>query len=264
MNALGNHDKIIIMTSSDGNIFSVTVHLWGESTGHQWISLAKASDTELWCFLWSMPERLSKLSRHRWFETLSRSLWRYCNLSPISSQRAPHSLSVRASYRVSFVSIDLYCSVSVVWNEMLCYIKPRYNITRLYTTKTTKACANVAGHTLYRGQAIIWTNYGLAYCHPRNIHMFFMYTMMTSSNGSISRVPGPLRGESTGDRWIPLTQASDAELWCFLWSAPEQTAEEAIETPLIHYNDVTMGAISSQITSLKIFYSTVDSDADQR
>ena len=24
----------------------------------------------------------------------------------------------------------------------------------------------------------------------------------------------------TGHRWIPLTKASDAELWCFLWSAP--------------------------------------------
>ena len=33
-------------------------------------------------------------------------------------------------------------------------------------------------------------------------------------------VTGPLCGEFTGHRWIPLTKASDAELWCFLWSAP--------------------------------------------
>ena len=39
-------------------------------------------------------------------------------------------------------------------------------------------------------------------------------------------------GEFTGDcgqftnyRWFPLTQTSDAELWSFLWSAPEQTVE---------------------------------------
>ena len=31
-----------------------------------------------------------------------------------------------------------------------------------------------------------------------------------------------------------------------------------------HYNNVTMGAIASQITSLTIVYRTVDSDADQR
>ena len=42
--------------------------------------------------------------------------------------------------------------------------------------------------------------------------------MMTSSNGNISRVTDPLYGKFTGDRWIPLTKASDAELWCFLWS----------------------------------------------
>ena len=35
------------------------------------------------------------------------------------------------------------------------------------------------------------------------------------------RVTGPLWGESTGHRWIPRTKASDAELWCFLWSASE-------------------------------------------
>ena len=34
--------------------------------------------------------------------------------------------------------------------------------------------------------------------------------------------------------------------------------------PLSHYNDVIMGAIASQITSLTIVYSTVYSDADQR
>ena len=41
---------------------------------------------------------------------------------------------------------------------------------------------------------------------------------MTSSNGNIFRVTGPLCGEFTGDLWIPLTKTSDAELWCFRWS----------------------------------------------
>ena len=43
---------------------------------------------------------------------------------------------------------------------------------------------------------------------------------MMSSNGNIFRVTGPLCGEFTSHRWIHLTKASDAELWCFLWSAP--------------------------------------------
>ena len=44
--------------------------------------------------------------------------------------------------------------------------------------------------------------------------------MMTSSNGNIFRVTGPLCGEFTGHWWIPLTKASDSELWCSLCSAP--------------------------------------------
>ena len=44
--------------------------------------------------------------------------------------------------------------------------------------------------------------------------------MMTSSNGNIFRVTGHLCGEFTGLRWIPRTKASDAELWYFLWCAP--------------------------------------------
>ena len=46
-------------------------------------------------------------------------------------------------------------------------------------------------------------------------------------------VTGPLWGESTCHRWIPLTKASDADIWCFLWSAPIQTVEQIIETLVI-------------------------------
>ena len=37
---------------------------------------------------------------------------------------------------------------------------------------------------------------------------------------NISRVTGPLCEEFIGHQWIPLTKVSDAELWCFLLSAP--------------------------------------------
>ena len=40
-------------------------------------------------------------------------------------------------------------------------------------------------------------------------------------------------GGFIGHRWIPLTRATDAELWCLLWSATEQTVEQTIETPVI-------------------------------
>ena len=49
--------------------------------------------------------------------------------------------------------------------------------------------------------------------------------MITSSNGNIFRITGHLCGKFTGHQWIPCTKASDAELWCFLWSAPDWTVE---------------------------------------
>ena len=44
---------------------------------------------------------------------------------------------------------------------------------------------------------------------------------------------GPLCGEFTGHRWVSITKAGDAELWCFLRYAPERTVEKTIETPVI-------------------------------
>ena len=38
---------------------------------------------------------------------------------------------------------------------------------------------------------------------------------MTSSNGSFFRITGPLCGEFTGDRWIPITKGQLCGLWCF-------------------------------------------------
>ena len=50
-NTLTNH----MMTSSIGDIFRVTGPLCGKFTGHRWTFLTKASDAELWYFLWSAP-----------------------------------------------------------------------------------------------------------------------------------------------------------------------------------------------------------------
>ena len=71
---------IIMMTSSNGNIFRVTSHLCGKFTGPRWISRTKASDAELWCSFDMRPNiRLSKQSWGWWFETPPQSLWRHRN-----------------------------------------------------------------------------------------------------------------------------------------------------------------------------------------
>ena len=58
-------------------------------------------------------------------------------------------------------------------------------------------------------------------------HIIMTKLMMTSSNGKFSALLAlcAIHSISIGDRWIPLTKASDWELWCSLWFAPEQTVE---------------------------------------
>ena len=46
-------------------------------------------------------------------------------------------------------------------------------------------------------------------------YWIFLWLMMTSSNGNIFRVAGPLCGEFTGHRWIPHTRTSDADFDVF-------------------------------------------------
>ena len=58
----------------------------------------------------------------------------------------------------------------------------------------------------------VWYEWGITHCRPN-----WRDVMMTSSNGNIFRATGPLCGEFTGQRWIPLTKASDAELLICAW-----------------------------------------------
>ena len=78
---------------------------------------------------------------------------------------------------------------------------------------------------LLDGIILIWRLYNAEYVDYDAVYLIqyahdWLY-MMTSSNGNIFRVTGSLRGEFTGRRWIPPTKASEADHWCFRWSAPE-------------------------------------------
>ena len=82
--------------------------------------------------------------------------------------------------------------------------------------------------------------------------------MMTSSNGNIFRVTDLLCEGFIGHRWIPLTKASDAELWCFLWSAPwingwvNNRKAGDLRRHRAHYDVIVM---SSQMTNFNIIIS---------
>ena len=73
------------------------------------------------------------------------------------------------------------------------------------------------------------------------------------------RVTDPLWGESAGHRWIPLTEASDAERWYFPWSAPGQMVEQTIETPVI-WDAIALIMTSLQWVIHYLLYRWIDNE----
>ena len=113
-----------MMTSSNGNIFSVTVHLCGEFTGHRWIPRTKASDAELWCFLWFAPDKtMSKQSWGWWFETPWRPLWRHCNVHRIMFPwEKPSPVERRGPYQWHFcyiIQLSMSPMIILSWDTNL-------------------------------------------------------------------------------------------------------------------------------------------------
>ena len=69
-----------MMTSSNGNIFRVTGHLWGNSPVPGEFPTQRPVTRSFDVFFDLRPnKRLNKQSWGWWFETLSWSLWRHCN-----------------------------------------------------------------------------------------------------------------------------------------------------------------------------------------
>ena len=55
---------------------------------------------------------------------------------------------------------------------------------------------------------------------------------MTLENGNVFRATGLCEGNPPVTGGFPSQKASNADLWCFLWSAPEMF-EQSFETPVI-------------------------------
>ena len=85
-------------------------------------------------------------------------------------------------------------------------------------------------------------------------HKWRQRNLMTSSNGNIFRVTGPLWGESTSHRLISLTKGSEAELWCFLcvwtsgWANNRDTDD--FRRHRAHYDVIVRNVILITLTTL--------------
>ena len=124
-----------------------------------------------------------------------------CCVFQSSSQAYTHDMLCFPIIIYSYLSGFKWYTISTMWAS--------------WNSTSPKICIRIA---LYCVSSLLSTD--LFYTYPLGLpHR--PCSMMTSSNGTIFRVTGHLCGEFTGPRWIPHTKASDAELWCLLWSAPE-------------------------------------------
>ena len=152
-----------------------------------------------WCPC-SHSERMISITRR----TIQRVHW-----SGVFKRRSSNGQV--SPYRFSMVEGCLiirlvYCHLEHLWlqlvsNGFTSLIKYTLVLTNLHISRQTILIYGFIAHT--------------------HTHTCTVLVMMTSSNGNIFRVTGHLCREFTGDRWIPRTKVSDAQLWCFIWYASE-------------------------------------------
>ena len=75
------------------------------------------------------------------------------------------------------------------------------------------------------------------------------YDDFVASNGNSFRVTGPLWGESTGDRRIPLTKDSDVELWN-RWANNRDAGNLRCHHP--HYDVIVMMLVYKHVLLLSL------------
>ena len=193
-------------------------------------------------------KRLSKQWWGWWFETPSRPLWRYCN------GRISWALWRRLSLAQPvprMVPVFHGITTKPVFTVMLRYLASlcvRNRYFKAYQTHNMPGLRSASNKELKISRLLIHglvidisfpiqklisiTNPWISN-HDRSASLAFVRGMVSSPHkgpvsrkmfpfdGNIFRVTGLLCGELAGGRWIPRTKASDAELWCFLWSMPD-------------------------------------------
>ena len=191
-------------------------------------------------------KQLSKQSRRRWIRTSSHPLWRHCNVMG----NGFHGISSFSIWVIYIACPNNALSLTCLWSfkqtlattlqaakwfmhEPLS-LTVIYDIVELFSwetlTRVMISCLLMAVKLQNLAQSLssaITSDIWYATIHSTRDHHD------DALKWKHFRVTGPLCGEFTGHRWIPFTKASDAELWCFLWSAPEQTVEQTIETSFI-------------------------------
>ena len=203
---------------------------------------------------WNFEETSNNIFRHKY--VLSQRIWSYqSDLWWTNKPLCPYHVHASlAKWTVSIQRIQCHSRRSWIYRKVcswVCHWFAHLNAvdTRLSTRKRTSlSCrtddtsadcwskywesVNASVHGTHWIYYCCTLEISQLVCHYLHVHSCWLRinvlqcwvgadTMMTSINWNIFRVTGPLWGEFTGHRWNPLTEASDAQLWGFLWHATE-------------------------------------------
>ena len=171
---------IIMMTSSNGNIFRVTGLLCGEFTGYRWIPLTNVSDAELSCYF---DQRLNK--------------------SSVNNRKAGDLRNHRTNYDVTVMYIGciladdtpviwfrIYCSHRpwsytpfLAWRQWLCDNLSGAGIPRTWAPNSLVCLCRSRGRVVCSGELVLTrgTSIGLDTRNTRNI----TFLVSVEWNGSI-------------------------------------------------------------------------------
>ena len=142
----------------------------------------------------------------------------------------------------------------LLYRHIFCFVKTFVASCRLLTTLSRQLC--------FMEALVVWwwqllPRGGMSCFMDKFVDTWRHLFMMMSSNGNIFRVSGHLCGVFTGPRWIPLTRARDAELWCFpmicVWINVWVNNREAgdLVRYRAHYDVIVMCFVEAFVASLR-------------
>ena len=116
------------------------------------------------------------------------------------------------------MSLNIFCRYHCLTPKSETYFQPKHRPSCAGSLWKSISMNDVAyePHPFHYGPFHTSLFWGTSCCHKLTIAPSkSKVVMMTSWNGNIFRASGTLSREFTGDRWIPLTKSSDADLTVF-------------------------------------------------
>ena len=149
------------------------------------------------------------------------------------------SISSKSSARICRTTLDLgflqrlccstYTFFLLIFNSLTHWPKRKFALNATSTNRLNKFCIPFSDNSFEEYRNITMECFS-SWCPPwQNVNIAkdneTWYWIRSIEHLGLAALVHVMMTSSNGLRWIPLTNASDAELRCFLWSAPEYTVE---------------------------------------